>query len=53
MVHGYSIDESIDKFSIGYMINPSFHFNKVFREKVENSQVLHLMKGQWKQLKIV
>ena len=35
MVHFYSIDESIHKFSIGYMINLSHHFNKVFKEQVE------------------
>ena len=35
IVHFYSIDESINQFSIGYMINPSFNCNKVFREKVE------------------
>ena len=35
MVHCYSIDESIDQFAIGYMINPSLYVNKVFREQVE------------------
>ena len=30
MVHFHSIDETINQFSIGYMINPSLHFNKVF-----------------------
>ena len=35
MVHCYSIDESINQFSICYMINPSLHFNKVFIEQVE------------------
>ena len=35
MVHCYSIDESINQFAIGYMINPPLQFNKVFREKVE------------------
>ena len=35
MVHCYSIDESINQFAIGDMINPSLHFNKAFREKVE------------------
>ena len=37
MVHCYSIDESINQFSICYMINPSLHFNKVFREQLENA----------------
>ena len=35
MVHCYSIDEIINKFAIGYMINPSLNCNKVFREQVE------------------
>ena len=35
MVHFYYIDYSINQFSIGHMINPSLHFNKVFREKIE------------------
>ena len=36
MVHIYSIDDSINPFPIGYMVNPSLHFNKLFREKVGN-----------------
>ena len=35
MVNCFSIDYSINKFAIGYMINPSLHFNKVFKEHVE------------------
>ena len=35
MVHCYYIDETINQFLIGYMINPSLNCNKVFREKVE------------------
>ena len=35
MVHFYSINDSINQFAIGYMINPSLNFNKVFREKVQ------------------
>ena len=35
MVHIYYIDDSINQFAIGYMINPSLHVDKVFREKVE------------------
>ena len=34
MVHIYSTGERIDKFSIDYIINPSLHVNKVFREQV-------------------
>ena len=35
MVHCYYTDETINQFSIGYMINPSLNCNKVFRVKVE------------------
>ena len=35
IVHIYSTDKHINKFAIGYIINPSLHVNKVFREKVE------------------
>ena len=31
MVHCYSTDESVNQFEIGYMVNPSLKFNKVFR----------------------
>ena len=36
MVYLYAADEQINSFVIGYMINPSLHINKVFREQVEN-----------------
>ena len=35
MVHLYSTDERIHRFSIGYMVNSSLHVNKVFIEQVE------------------
>ena len=35
MVHCYSTDESINKFLIDYMINPSLNCDKLFREQVE------------------
>ena len=35
MVHLHSAYERINQFAIGYMINPSLHVNKVFREQVE------------------
>ena len=35
MVHCYTIDENINQFAIGYMINPSLKFNNVFRIKFE------------------
>ena len=36
MVHCDSTDETINPFSIGYIINPSLNCNKVFRLLVEN-----------------
>ena len=43
MVDCYSIDDSINPFAIGYMINPSLHLTKVFREQVERylSAIFH------------
>ena len=35
MVHCYSTYESINRFEIGYMINPSLNCNNVFREQVQ------------------
>ena len=35
MVHFYYIDETMNQFEIGYMINPSINCDKAFREKVE------------------
>ena len=37
MFHCYSMDGSINPFAIGYIINPSLQFNKLFREKVKNT----------------
>ena len=37
MVHCYSTDKTINKFAIGYMINPSLNFKNVFRIQVENA----------------
>ena len=36
MAHCYYTDESINQFTISYMINPSLNCNKVFRQQVEN-----------------
>ena len=36
MVRCYYIDETINPFSIGYMINPSLNCSKVLRVQVEN-----------------
>ena len=36
LVYMYTTDERINIFSIGYMINPTIHINKVFREQVKN-----------------
>ena len=35
MVYLYATDEQINQFAISYIINPSLHINKVFREQVE------------------
>ena len=35
MVHCYSIDENINQFTIGYIINPSLNCNKLFIVQVE------------------
>ena len=31
MVHIYTTEKTVHKFSIGYMINPSLHINKIFK----------------------
>ena len=36
IVHCYNIDETINQFTIGYIINPSLKFNNIFRTQVEN-----------------
>ena len=36
MVHYYTIDETINPFAIGYMINPSLNCSNVFKIQVEN-----------------
>ena len=35
IVHINSTEKTIHKFVIGYMINPSLHINRIFREQVE------------------
>ena len=35
MVHIYTSGKNIHQFSIGYMINPSLYFNKIFKTQVE------------------
>ena len=35
MVHCYTTDETIHRFAISYMINPSLQFSNVFRTQVE------------------
>ena len=35
LVHIYTTENTINQFSIGYMINPSIHFNKVFKTQVQ------------------
>ena len=35
MVYLYATYGKINQYAIGYMINPSLHINKMFREQVE------------------
>ena len=35
LVHIYSTDDFINQFSIGFIINPSLHVNKMFIEQFE------------------
>ena len=35
MVYCYTTYGTINKFAIGYMINPSIHLNNIFRTQVE------------------
>ena len=35
MVHMYTTGKNIHQFLIGYMINPSLNFNKIFKTQVE------------------
>ena len=36
MVHIYTTEKTIHQFPIGYMINTSLHFNKIFKTEVES-----------------
>ena len=47
MVHCYSTDETINQFTIGYMINSSLNCNKVSRVQVDFFKVFHLMPRKW------
>ena len=35
LVYTYTTEKLISQFAIGYMVNPTIHVNKVFREQVE------------------
>ena len=35
MIYIYSTEKTVHQFSIGYMINPSIHINKIFKTKIE------------------
>ena len=37
--------ERINESEIGCMINPSLHVNKSFKEQVEKTRILHLVKS--------
>ena len=51
MVRCYSIDESINQFAIGYMINPSLKFNNEFRTQVEKYLSVYFSAGKMKTIK--
>ena len=51
MFHCYSTDEIINKFSIGYMINPSLNCNKLFREQVEKFSSVSFHKNTMETIK--
>ena len=46
MVHIYTTGKTIHQFSMGYMINPSLQFNKIFKTQVENAWVIIFLLGQ-------
>ena len=48
MVHFYTTENTIYLFAIGYMINPSIHFNKIFKTQIENDWVVIFLSGQQK-----
>ena len=52
MVHIYNTGKTIHPFAIGYMINPSLQFNKVFKTQVGKFLVILFILGQWKILQI-
>ena len=35
IVHMYTTEKNIHQFTTGYMINPSLHINRVFREQAQ------------------
>ena len=37
LVYIYTSEKRINQFEIGYMIKPTLHVNKVFREQVKNA----------------
>ena len=51
MVHFYTADETINHFSIGYMINPSLKFNNIFRTQVEKCLSVSFSASKMKTIK--
>ena len=49
--HCYSTDESINQFSISYMINPSLNCNKLFIEQVEKFSSVSFHKNTMETIK--
>ena len=48
LVYIYTTEKQINKFAIGYMINPSLHVNELFIDKIENTEESHFIQISWK-----
>ena len=53
MVHIYTKEKTIHQFEIACMINPSLHFNNVFREQVQKFLGCSFSFNTMKTIKIV
>ena len=51
MVHIYTTEKTIHQFVIGYMINPSLEFNKIFNTQVEKCLGYYVSIGTIKTIK--
>ena len=51
MVQFYYINDSVNQFAIVYMINPSPHFNNLFRKQFERCLIAELYEQTMKNMK--